>query len=684
MLKALSFACAACSASSSPGSLDAGGNSSSLADAASAGGQADGQGGMDGSLPDSTGGSEAGACSADATKTVASGQTWQLQATTKLCGLTIESGGSVAAPDGYSITMTVDGVESGQALTTTSGVATAFVSGTYIGNVVLTLTTTTPVAYAAAGGGTLTFPFRQALYLGASGVETDKSVLAAVTYAAPTAFELDAIAVTSTGEAFDAVYAVGGTYTLNQPTISLTGNGRSDFAGYGTAIVADGTSTKLVIDGAIISNKGVVRNAIVSNDGANVVVKNSTITTQSSTLPADYVQTVNTGQMRSVPWMLGIRGTDNVRATNLLGTSSKGTYVNSTITSNGWGVLSTDSGSGCTLTAINSTIDTKDTDGNVTEGYGSYAIGDATEYFLGTTFNVGSYATINTGGVVNFGDSAASMVASLNSSLGIGLSGDELAKLTPTNAIVNSKRFGIMWHSSSGTVNIAGGTVFNTGEAVFLPKTTGTVSINIDGSEGAALKPVNGVILQVMDDDDPGPVNSMNTGTYTQPTTTPSAASGFDPTSTSTSKLAKITLSAMALTGDFYNGAGWGVAGAAENMAVYLASKTTIAGTITSSKALHYDPSTGNAVTTITAANYYDLGEVKNTPQAAINNGTIVSVDGTSTWVVTGTSYLTKLVLASGAILSAPTGKTVTMTVAGAATPVNAGTYSGAIVLTVQ
>src|SRR5208283_1254607 len=104
--------------------------------------------------------------------------------------------------------------------------------------------------------------------------------------------------------------------------------------------------------------------------------------------------------------------------------------------------------------------------------------------------------------------------------------------------------------------------------AVFLPKTTGTVTINIDGSGGAQLNPANGIIMQVMDDDDPGPVNSMNTGVYAEPTGTPSAVSGFSTLSPSTA--ATIGLTNISVTGDFYNGAGWGVSGDAENMVVIL------------------------------------------------------------------------------------------------------------------
>jgi hypothetical protein len=51
--------------------------------------------------------------------------------------------------------------------------------------------------------------------------------------------------------------------------------------------------------------------------------------------------------------------------------------------------------------------------------YGSYAIGNATERFLGDHFDVGTYATINRGGAVLYGDTP-SAVAALNWSLGLG------------------------------------------------------------------------------------------------------------------------------------------------------------------------------------------------------------------------------------------------------------------------
>ena len=154
-------------------------------------------------------------------------------------------------------------------------------------------------------------------------------------------------------------------------------------------------------------------------------------------LPADYVPTVNLDTMESAPWMLAIDG--NVRATNLLGNNSIAAYVNSSVISETWGALSTDSGSNCTLVAVNSVVGQTGND-----GYGTYVIGNATEYLLGTQFDVGSYASIFTGGSATYGDSDAATVASLNTSLGLGLTDAELRALRPRPTVVNSRRFGFM------------------------------------------------------------------------------------------------------------------------------------------------------------------------------------------------------------------------------------------------
>jgi len=593
--------------------------------------------------------------------TVASGQTVTISATTRVAVVTIASGGTLTAPSGYSLTMTVNGVETGQALTETSGADTAFVAGSWRGDIVLTVTEAVDIAWQS-----LAYPFRQAIYVADGAVVSAESVFAAVVGGRLTSTSADGIRISSTGQCFDGVYISDSSYTLSRPTISLSGNGRCDFVGYGAAVVADGTSANVVLDGASICNHGAVRTGVIVSDGATALIKNSSIQVRNGVLPSDYVATVDLNTMQSAPWMLAIDG--NVRATNLLGNNSIAAYVNSSITSETWGVLSTDSGSDCTLVAVNSAVTNSGAD-----GYGTYVIGDAVEYLLGTQFDVGTYATIFTGGTATYGDSDASTVAALNKSLSLGLTSQDLRSLQRRSTVVNSRRFGFMWHGQ-GTLTIEGGTQINSPHATFLNKGQ-QIDVTVDGSGGARLNPADGVILQVMDNDDPGPVMVdgvlENAGVYTQPTGEPTADSTFDVTETHDTD-SICTFTDINLHGDFYNGMRGDL-----NMVLNFTS-SRVEGVISATLAEH-------AVDTIDSSNWWELGNVSNTPQAAINNGAIVSLADGSQWTVTGTSNLTSLTLDATSSVSAPGfGKSVTMTVDGTTTAIKPGdTYTGAIILSV-
>jgi hypothetical protein len=591
--------------------------------------------------------------------TVAAGQTYTVAATTRVSAVTIAAGGVLTAPDGYSLTMTVNGVETGQRLAATSAADTVFVPGSWRGDIVLTVTKADDIAWQQH-----VYPFRQALYVGPAGVVSAFSVLAAAAGGRVTDSAAADVRITSTGECFDGVYVQDGTYTLLRPVISLTGNGRCDFVGYGAAVVADGSSTRLVVDGAVISNHGAVRTAAIAAGGATLVVKNSGLSVRNGVLPSDYIPTVNLDTMESAPWMLSIDG--NARATNLLGNNSVAAYVNSSISSETWGVLSTDAGSDCTLVAVNSRVANTGSD-----GYGTYVIGNATEYLLGTQFDVGTYATIFTGGTATYADSDPATVAALNSSLGLGLSGRELRSLRPRRTVVNSRRFGFMWHGA-GTLTIAGGTQVNSPHATFLNKGQ-QIDVTVDGSAGARLNPGDGILVQVMDNDDPGPVvvegQLENAGVYTQPAGEPARDATFDVTVAHDTD-SVLSFSDIELTGNFYNG----MRGDLNLVLNFAAGK--VAGVISATLAVHH-------VATIDSGNWQELGAVTNMPQAAINNGVIVSLASGSTWTVTGTSYLTSLSLDATSAVAAPRGGQVTMTVDGAATAIKPGaSYAGAIVLT--
>lgn len=647
------------------------------------------------------------------TITVAAGEEKVIAQTTYAQVLTIGAGGSVVAPAGKEVTLTVNNVEIGGALVTTAGVETKITGpATYTGNIVLTITDQNFVPYAQQGGGPppgggdggggegglvpaadeppadgpppaagpLMFPFRQALYLDETGLVGERSVTAAIAGMTADGFVIRNPWIRSTGENFNGVFASGGEWTLDDVTIDFTGNARSDFIGYGAAVVARGEDTSLVLDGAHIETDGVVRTAVVADTGSNVVVKNSHIQTNDGVLPADYVPTIDTTQMRSVPWMLGLAG--NNRATNLLGTNTKASYINSYVGAEGWGVLSTDGCTTPTLTAINSTIAITGDD-----GYGSYGIGDATEYFYGCNFDVASYATISRGSHLYYGDSEPARVAQLNTALDLGLTAAELAAIPDRPTIVNSDRWGVMWHGG-GTLDVSGGTEFNTGLTTFLDKGQ-AIEITVDGSEGAQLNPGNGIIMQVMDDDDPGPVPlaMTNTGVYHDPIGPAVKEAEHDVTVADASD-ALATFTDIVLDGDFFNSTRGGVvqgpfgppSSASKNLGLTFLD-SSIVGVISASTALHPGVAAQDG---ISAEDYREIGMIENTVAAPVNNGVLVTLDGDSQWVVTGTSYLTVLAVGVDATVIAPAGRTLVMRVDDVVTPIVPDTtYKGIIELTV-
>jgi hypothetical protein len=637
--------------------------------------------------------------SGEAARSVAAGSTWTVEQTTQLRTLDIAPGASVIASGGRSLTLTVDGVETGLA------------AGHYAGDVRLTPTDNNIVKFGGGmpGGSELTHYFRQAVYLDAGGLVASKSALAAAGKVRLADGVVSGVRVRSVGENFNGVYVAGGHYTLASPSIYATGNGGNDFAGYGAALMSTGKGTTLIVDHAHVRTHGAIRTAVIANDGSNLIVEDSDIATFNGVLPADYVTNVTPGMMKDAPWMLGIRG--NCRATNLLGNDTNATYINSSIAAEGWGVLSIDSSRNTHLTAIDSRISITGT-----SGYGSYAIGNSLNAFYGSTFNVADYGVIITGGNAVFGASTPATLRRLNDELKLGLSEPQLSAIKQQPTVLHSRRFGVMWHGD-GSVKVGDDTVFDTGLTSFLVKGAGA-TISIDGTRGAQLHAGNGVIVQVIDNDDPGPVTvdgvMVNKGVYHEPTAAPEKLADFDVTQTHATDVV-VTLTGITLAGDFYNAirggaakggapAGMGSLGpgatgapagpggpgagggpppgmmmggpkpASRNLVVKLVD-SQLSGVIAASSAKHRKD-------TIGAEDYQLLGVVSNTPGAAVNNGVLVELDH-STWTVTGTSYLTSLSVGADAHVAAPAGHTLRLTVNGQLRPLAAGTYKGTVVLEV-
>ena len=89
-------------------------------------------------------------------------------------------------------------------------------------------------------------------------------------------------------------------------------------------------------------------------------------------------------------------------------------------------------------------------------------------------------------------------------------------------------------------------------------------------------------------------------------------------------------------------------------------------------------------LTLIDESNRLEMANITQTAAPAVNNGVIVSLDEKSAWTVTDTSYITRLDLAPGAVVAAPAGKSLTVTLDGEAIDLKPGSYSGTLVLSVN
>jgi len=651
---------------------------------------------------------------------IPSNTTKTVTSTTSLNSLTIENNAKLTAPEGFRLTMTVDGVETGQVLESWKGVDYKFAPGIYKGDIVLTVAGANNVSWTGDGGGTTEaaaagssgargtagpaggfaagmpdfYPFRQALYLDKDGVDADKSVMAAVKGKKPSGFNISDIEIRSKGTffrdatspggtGFNGIYVAGGEYTIKNLKINFIGDGRSDFVGFGTAVIASGKGTRLVLDKADINTQGVVRSAVIAKEESNLIVKNSKIQSGNGILPPDYVNSMDISQMRSTLWISGMTGT--TRTTSILGNGTRATYINSSIYFEGWGGLSTDIGKAPRLTAINCTVNnTGDS------GYGQYNNSSAVTRILGCEFNVNSLALGSDSGSVSLGDSDSETVQALNKELELGLTADELKSIPVRHTIINSGFQGVSWHGSGGSLTIIGGTVFNSKETLFSAKGVHT-DIKVDGSKGASLNPGNGIIMQVMDDDEPA--RDTKTGgfsDYDEPTG-PVAKDADHDIYNAKDTDALAVFSNIQLKGNFYNSARGGqktslmgeTVSGSKNLGLTF-NKAGITGVISSSDALHYY--NGKYYPKIGKDSYMAFNRVINTPSQAVNNGVIVTLTNGSRWTVTGTSYLTKLVVENGSDVAAPSGRTLTMTVDNGVpiTNIAAGEYKGNIVLTVK
>lgn len=588
-------------------------------------------------------------------KDIESGATWEVPETTVLDSLSIAEGASIKAPEGYSVTMTVDGIE------------TPIKAGSYKGNIVLTVAKDIVVDVSVFGDKS-TYLMRAAIDVEDGVYMKEKSVEAAVVGENVTNTSAKDVSITSVGDNFNGIIVRGNsTYSIDNASFNLTGHGGNDFAGYGAAIMTDGTAN-ITINKASIVTKGAIRTAIAVRENSVVHVNDSEIDAYNGPLPEDYAFKWQkpSGPLMQVPWFLGLIGTN--RATMLVD-SGTAYYNNTHIRAQGWGALSTDSVKDIHLYATNCHIETTES------GYGSYADG-SNNSFSRCRFDVKDYALIQTSGSSVFTD----------------------------ECVVNSGRFGVMFHGG-GTLAIDKGSIFNTKEAVIQVK-GGFPTIVVDN---AKLIAENGLILQAMVNDDPnkgggggapggaegggmpgggahsgGAPGGMPGASSGLPGGAPGGASpggqgGMPAGPRGGNSAVTATFRNMTMTGDIVNS----MTGQGDVIVNF--EKAAISGAISTATAVHdVGPKGEKLVMQEEVDLYYLIGRQKETLcETSDKYGVKVSLDKDSKWIVARTSYLTDLTIADGAVIAAPEGYTLTMTVNGVIKTIKSGTYNGKITITV-
>ena len=322
------------------------------------------------------------------------------------------------------------------------------------------------------------------------------------------------------GEGFTAVKANNSDVTitgaLQTSSDGAKGEYASDFTGTGIAVLANAGSYVKVQDMDFESDGFVRGFAMVYGNGSDSTVlniENSSILARGNdplrNCSDGYHNSANTGSMVSSPWVLGIQGGD--RTVNVLGTKATFIAKDSYIGSGGWAVVSTDGCSAPNLWIVNSELEILSSDeGGMScgadilgydniygSGYGTLMIGSATANYIGATVNGATYGSlIMSGGIAKY----QGMKAGETYELIDAMTGEVADTYTATEDVPTTINtvFGIS-AQAAGSATLSEGVVVNAEEAVFLYRG----AANDWTLDGAQVSASSGVILQMMDSDDP-------------------------------------------------------------------------------------------------------------------------------------------------------------------------------------
>ncbi|MGI5971864.1 MAG: hypothetical protein ACOX7P_09105 [Oscillospiraceae bacterium] len=624
------------------------------------------------------------------TKVVSEG-VWVIDKSQSFESLTILPGASIAAPEGKYVTLTVDGI------------GRTIEPGTYTGDVVLTVCDDFVRSTLRFGEETVSH-FHAGAIISDGKLLKECSVSPIIRGGAATDREAKDISIESHEWDFNGFYITGRSdYEINNMNMLLVGDGTDDFVGLGAGVAVTGDA-KVTINNSTIHTDGIGRGTLYVGGDGEVTMNDCKLSTVSYVPTAEQMaEGAKLQRMMEPPWAIGLRG--NGRTLNLAANGKLNLY-RCHVTSNSWGVLSVDGARVNRMYVKDSLIELLGSN-----GYGCFCICDD---FMFDYKAFGDHGCIDTIDHSTFNVPYTGIIMSLGNGKGEFKNG----------SVVNSGRFGAFVHrNSGGLLKINSKSVFNTKESTVVVKGSNT-RFEFDD---AVLKPENGTIIQLMDNDDVG----MAADAFYVPVGIVDKRDNRDLSVAIPTEDVFVTISNMKAEGNFLNSTTnimacnrrvpWDVPEGtpppakkipddgppplgselpqiplgpdgkpvlrgfvgedlmgAKNMDVSI-KNAHVTGIISSATAAYKQ-----GLTVITKENCEELSNITQTPAEPINNGVIVRIDGSSSWTVTGTSWLTRLVIAPGAIVKGADGRRLRMTVDGAEAPVASGEYIGIICLSLE
>ena len=561
---------------------------------------------------------------------------------------------------------------------------------TYTGDVVITLADKGDFANSGnakfgddAGSLIGNFYYTGAVYVDADGYEEASSVVAAQGGAQVDNEGASGLVFDSEGDYFGAVYINGADYTISDSVFTAFGKGGDDFTGSGSAVVVTGESN-VTIDNCVFTTGGALRSAIWAGgrNGAQVDVTNTVIQSynEEDFVPYNTEDNYATPMMQQVPFALGLTG--NIRATLDCGNATI-TFTDSLVASNGWAVLSTDSGSGTLIATdmiavvgeIEEAQDGADYDltyavsgteygielGHVGDmsGYIAYCDG-FTDYAYGCEWYAPDYLAIITGGSVTVGASDNNRFYGYSERTAF------MSHKTSTSTLLEVTESDFDVKDNFAIVKSAGGN----GETINLADST----INIYGTDAWS-----GSLLEVITSDDLG--GGPGATTFVIP------YSDYETYLSNTCTGAKgetiFNVTNCNLVGNVYdsNGSMNGTSFSDDSIRVNLVD-SSIEGVISSSYAVHCDADGTAIIGDMTVDSYtregtYDylvIGRNLNFAAPAVCNSVSLDMTG-SAWICTGLSYLASLTVDDDSVIDGDVYQD------GQKLELKAGTYENVIVV---